>query len=69
MTVPVPVPVPVPAEKKESGGFFGYLGSLFGSTDTSSSANAAVGGRRQTRKGRKDSCRKGRKNSRRNHRK
>ena len=54
---------PVTAEKKESGGMFGWLGSLFGGSSTPA---PAVGGRRRTRKGK---GRKGRKGSRRNSRK
>jgi hypothetical protein len=63
--VPAPAPAPAAAampEKKESGGVFGWLGSLFGGSSANvepSTNTATVGGRRRTRKG----TRKGRKGS------
>lgn len=54
-----------PVEKKESGGVLGWLGSLFGGSETPSTNTATIGGRRRrTRKGKKS-----RKSSRRNRRK
>ena len=61
-----PAAAPQTNEKKESGGMFGWLGSLFGG---SSAPAAAVGGRRRTHKGRKGKRSTRRKGSRRSHRK
>lgn len=84
--VPAPAPASAPAsasvpspnaalnEKKESSGVLGFLSGLFGGSETPST-NAAVGGRRRTRKGKGQGKgkgkgkSKGRKVSRRNHRK
>ena len=49
-----PAAAPQTNEKKESGGMFGWLGSLFGGSSAPAAAPAAaVGGRRRTHKGRK----------------